>query len=328
MTPETRVAVPLTLDHRAFAGYDRFAIVSNLTGETMGTTWRARIAAPAGFDLIGLQVGIEQRLATIVAEMSHWLPSSLLCAFNRSAENSWTALPTDFARVIETALDIARLSKGCFDPTIGRLVDLWGYGATPRSSAPTEDQLASAMRESGWRKLAFAGQTRRIRQPGGLWLDLSGIAKGYAVDVVADMIAQAGIGHCLVEIGGELVGRGIRPDGDPWWVDLETPPDIMVAPVRVALHELAVATSGDYVRGAHTIDPGTGHPVSNGITVVSVLDKSAMIADAWASALTVMGVGQAAATAENLGLPVRMISRQQSQSYEWISPKLLEMLQD
>lgn len=301
--------------------------MSDLAGETMGTTWHVRVAAPLGFDPSELQTAIETRLAAIVAEMSHWSPSSLLCGFNRSAVNCWTSLPNDFAIVIETALDIARRSKGSFDPTIGRLVDLWGYGATLRTRAPTQDELDAALRDTGWRKLAFAAQSRRIRQPGGLWLDLSGIAKGYAVDVVADLIKRAGLGHFLVEIGGEFVGRGIRPDSDPWWVVLETPPDILLAPIRVALHSLAVATSGDYVRGAHTIDPNTGQPVSNGISVVSVIHASAMIADAWASALTVMGNVQAAHTAEDNDLAVRLVRRDRDAVHEWISPKLMQMLQ-
>lgn len=292
----------------------------------MGTTWRVRLAAPTGFDFAALQAVIEARLAAIVAEMSHWLPTSLLCGFNRSPANSWTELPDDFAAVVGVGLEIARRSGGAFDPTIGRLIDLWGFGATARTEAPTADALETALKASGWRKLAFAAQTLRIRQPGGLWLDLSGIAKGYAVDVVADLIADAGIGHCLVEIGGELVGRGLRPDGDPWWVDLETPPDVSFPLLRVALHQMAVATSGDYVRGAHNLDPATGRSVENGVSSVSVLHKSAMIADAWASALTVMGPENAAMTSDREGLPVRLIVRDGTDVMEWISPALEAML--
>jgi thiamine biosynthesis lipoprotein len=323
---DTRVAVPLALDAKAFVGLDRFAVVTDLAGETMGTMWRVRLAAPTGFDTAALQVGIEARLAAIVAEMSHWLPTSLLCGFNRSPANCWTELPDDFAAVIGVGLEIARRSNGAFDPTIGRLVDLRGFGPTARTGVPATEDLDVALQASGWRKLAFAAQTLRIRQPGGMWLDLSGIAKGYAVDVVADLIGEAGIKHCLVEIGGELVGRGLRPDGDPWWVDLETPPDVSFPPMRVALHQMAVATSGDYVRGAHNLDPATGLSVQNGVSSVSVLHKSAMIADGWASALTVMGPENAAMTADREGLPVRLIVREGADVMEWISPALEAML--
>jgi thiamine biosynthesis lipoprotein len=322
----TRVAVPLALDAKAFSGFDRLAIVTDLAGETMGTNWRVRLAAPADFDVAALREVIEARLAAIVGEMSHWEPTSLLYRFNRSPANSWTELPDDFAAVVGVGLEIARRSNGAFDPTIGRLVDLWGYGPTARAEAPSAHDLEMAVQASGWRKLAFAAQSLRIRQPGGMWLDLSGIAKGYAVDAVADLIGEAGVKHCLVEIGAEFVGRGLRPDGDPWWVDLETPPGLSFPPLRVALHQMAVATSGDYVRGARNLDPVTGRSVDNGVSAVSVLHKLAMIADAWATALTVMGPETAAMTSDREGLAVRLIVRDGTDVMEWISPALEAML--
>jgi thiamine biosynthesis lipoprotein len=291
----------------------------------MGTTWNVRLVAPAGYDFATLQCAIETRLAEISAQMSHWDPTSLLCRFNHAAAGSWTSLPTDFATVIAAALDVAERSGGAFDPTIGRLVDLRGFGATPCMDAPTTAEI-EARKASGYRRLAFDHQIGRIRQPGGLWLDLSGIAKGYAVDAIADLLAEAGISHCLVEIGGEFVGRGIRPDGDPWWVDLETSPDAVIAPFRVALHQLAVATSGDYVRGRHTLDPITGRSVENGVTSVSVLHGSAMMADAWASALTVMGEDRAIAAADAEQLAVRMITSNAGGAREYISRSLQMML--
>jgi thiamine biosynthesis lipoprotein len=292
----------------------------------MGTTWSVRLVAPTGYDFATLQCAIETRLADISAEMSHWDPTSLLCRFNHAPAGSWLSLPTDFATVMAAALDVAGRSGGAFDPTIGRLVDLRGFGATPRMDAPTTAEIEAAREASGHRRLAFDRQTGRIRQPGGLWLDLSGIAKGYAVDAIADLLAKAGISHCLVEIGGEFVGRGIRPDGDPWWVDLETPPDAPIAPFRVALHQLAVATSGDYVRGRHTLDPVTGRSVENGVTSVSVVQGSAMMADAWASALTVMGEDRAIAVADAERLAVRMITSNAGRAREWISRSLRMML--
>jgi thiamine biosynthesis lipoprotein len=139
---------------------------------------------------------------------------------------------------------------------------------------------------------------------------------------VADLLAEQGITHALVEIGGELAGRGMRPDGDPWWVDLENPPGVPLPPIRVALHEIAVATSGDYVRGAHTIDPATGRPPANGVRSVSVLHRSAMLADAWASAITVLGPDAGMAAAKREGLAVRMVLDRE----ERLSPALAAML--
>jgi thiamine biosynthesis lipoprotein len=292
----------------------------------MGTTWSVRLVAPTGFDFATLHRAIETRLLGIVAQMSHWDPTSLLCRFNRAPAGSWISLPTDFTIVIAAALDVAERSGGAFDPTIGRLIDLWGFGPTPRTTAPTTLEVDAAREASGWRRLAFDRQSARIRQPGGLWLDLSGIAKGYAADAIADLLAKAGISSCLVEIGGEFVGRGIRPDGDPWWVDLETPPDAAITPFRIALHQLAVATSGDYVRGRHTLDPVTGQSVENGVSSVSVLHGSAMMADAWASALTVMGEDSAIGVADTDRLTVRMITRNAGGAREWISQPLQMML--
>nr|WP_318781324.1 FAD:protein FMN transferase [Sphingomonas aliaeris] len=167
-----------------------------------------------------------------------------------------------------------------------------------------------------------------VAAAGGLSLDLSGIAKGYAVDAVADLLAASGIAHALVEIGGELVGRGVRPDGQPWWVDLEVPPGLTLAPFRVALHGLAVATSGDYRRGEHTIDPRTGYPVVDPVASVSVIHRSALAADAWATALTVLGVHEGIAMAEREGLAARLVTVRGGVAVEHITPALAEMLAD
>ena len=140
------------------------------------------------------------------------------------------------------------------------------------------------------------------------------------------MLAARGIGHCLVEVGGECVGRGMRPDGDPWWVELEAPPELRVKPIRVALHQLAVATSGDYVRGRHTIDPRTGKRIANGVASVSVLHARAMEADAWATALTVLGREEGAALAVREGLAARIITRDGGMTREWLSPALVAMV--
>ncbi|MBT2186831.1 FAD:protein FMN transferase [Sphingobium sp. H33] len=292
----------------------------------MGTFWRVRLAASTGADLSGIGMTIQSRLDGLTSEMSHWDPSSLLRAFDRSGAGDWTPLTPDFATVIGMGLAIAECTGGAFDPTIGRLTDLYGLGPNPSDREPTPQETECALSCSGWRLLRYDRCERSIQQPGGLWLDLSGIAKGYAVDVVADLLAGCGIGHCLVEIGGECVGRGMRPDGDPWWVDLETPPDLRALPMRVALHQLAVATSGDYVRGAHTLDPRTGRRVANGVASVSVIHARAMEADAWASALTVLGREEGAALAVREGLAVRMLSRDGVMTREWISPALAAML--
>jgi len=321
-----RIAVPPALDPRALTGLDPKARVAELGGETMGTYWRVRLAAAPDFDLDAVRAAVVARLDGIVAEMSHWESGSLLSRFNEAQGGSWTALPIDFATVIETGLAIAERSEGAFDPAIGRLADLYGLGPNPATAEPDATNRAAAFAASGWHRLAFDVEARRLRQPGGLWLDLSGIAKGHAVDAIADLLGRMGVRHALVEIGGECAGRGLRPDSDPWWVDLETPPGLSLPPLRVALHQLAVATSGNYVRGDHTLDPRTGLPVRNGVVSVSVLHASAMQADAWASALTVLGLPQGAVLAEREGLAARVVTARDGAAEEWLSPALMLML--
>jgi thiamine biosynthesis lipoprotein len=323
MRPYMRIALPAHIDAHAFADCDPAIPVGELHGHTMGTTWSLRFASPEDTDHTAIRAAIEARLGTIIAEMSHWEPQSLLCQFNRSEAGSWTTLPADFAQVIDTALIVAEASGGAFDPAIGHLVDLWGFGPPGPCAAPDEGALARAHAVSGYSRLAWEAASRRLRQPCGLALDFSGIAKGYAADAVADLLASMGLRHVLIEIGGELAGRGVRPDGEPWWVDLESPPGIRIdQPLRVALHGIAVATSGNYRRGEHTIDPRSGRPTENGLASVSVIAPSAMLADAWASALTVLGpvAGPRLATQHNLA--ARFVTAAQ----ETLTPALQAML--
>lgn len=293
--------------------------VTTLSGETMGTLWSVRYVAPASLSEADVGAIIDATLDRIIIEMSQWRADSVISGFNRAPQGSEVRLPSDFRTVLETALDVAQRSDGAFDPTLGRLVDLAGFGpASAATNAATDPR--DALRAAGWRRLPYAGG--RIVQPGGLALDFSGVAKGHAVDAVADDLAAAGVGHLLVEIGGELVGRGVRPDGQPWWVDLEAPPGKPVPPFRIALHGIAVATSGHYRRGLHTLDPRTGAPVANGLRSVSVVHDKAAYADAWATALTVLGADAGMRLAEREGLAVRIVADDEA-----LSPALREMLE-
>jgi FAD:protein FMN transferase len=291
----------------------------------MGTCWRVRAALRRPEQATALAAQVATRLDEIVAELSHWDEGSHLSRFNRAPAGSWVALPPHFATVIACALKVAEASGGAFDPALGALVDLWGFGPGGARPAPSESEVAQALACSGADRLSYDRFARRLYQPGGVKLDLSGIGKGYAVDAIASLLAEHGCHNALVEIGGECIGRGLRPDGEPWWVDLE-PLDTALEGIRVALHELAVATSGDYVRGRHTIDPRTGYPSDPQVAAVSALHPSAMHADAWASALAVLGPDQRAALAAERDLPVRLMIRTEAGLREWLSPALEAML--
>ncbi|WP_136163143.1 FAD:protein FMN transferase [Sphingomonas flavalba] len=273
----------------------------------MGTSWSVRAVSPPP----GLAAAIQRILDAVVAEMSPWEPGSDISRFNRSPVGAWQALPPAFVTVLRAALDVAALSGGAFDPAIGALVDQWGFGPKPGSGAPPTDvAIAAALAEAGHDAIELDAPCLRARRTRAAELDFSGIAKGYGVDCVAEHLLASGIAHFLVEVGGELRGAGVKPDGQPWWVDLELPPGAGFAPSRVALHGMAVATSGDYRRWfahggqryAHSIDPRTGRPLANGVHSVTVLHPQCMLADAWATALTVLGPEAGLALAEAEGL--------------------------
>lgn len=285
----------------------------------MGTTWEVSYLEIGGVEEAAVSEAIDLVLKRIVAEMSTWEPASALSGLNRSS-GQWRKLPEWCATVLGCSLAVARATGGACDPTIGPLVNLWGFGpdGVP-GHLPSDTEIASAAARCGWSRIEWDAVERHARQPGGMYVDLSAIAKGFAVDRVVHALGSLGVVHCLVEIGGELRGRGLKPDGQPWWVTVEAPP----APsggmdeVIVALHDLAVATSGDYRRGfaangrwySHTIDPRTGSPVDRGLASVTVLHPECMLADAWSTALMALGPEEGIAMAEAQELTALFITR-------------------
>ena len=298
----------------------------------MGTTWTVQWSQPGDGEAHALRPLLVQALARLVAQMSHWAPESDLCHYNRAPAGSRVPLAPEFATVMRAALAIAAASEGAFDPSAGPLVDAWGFGPPgPRATAPADAELAVARARVGWQRLRLEGG--QLLQPGGVALDLSAIAKGYAVDHLAALLEARGIAHYLVEVGGELRGQGCKPDGSPWWVALETPADAppgAVLPETVlALDGLAVASSGDYRRHAdygagrvaHSLDPRRGVPLANGIAMLSVVHAGAMQADAWSTALGVLGVGDGLRMATRHGLAARFLERLRDGSFhEHLSP--------
>lgn len=317
---------------------DGGGVTHELHGATMGTGWSVRLVAPVLTSLAPLRAGIERIFNTIIAQMSHWEAGSLLSRYNAASAREAFDLPAEFAAVLDCALAVANESQGACDPTIAPLVDLWGFGAhaTQQPHAPPDAaRITAALNACGWRKLPYDATRRRLTQPGGLRLDFSGIAKGYAVDQVARYLGAAGIRHSLVEIGGELRGSGLKPDGQPWWVALQAPPGLQARHVnRIALHDLSVATSGDYQRSfrhagklyGHTIDPRSGWPVADSLASVSVLHRSCMWADAYATALTVLGAQAGMAFAKQHGLAAMFVCRHGDAVSDVLSPALQAML--
>ncbi|TKD52356.1 FAD:protein FMN transferase [Sphingomonas baiyangensis] len=293
----------------------------------MGTSWSARIVdAPAGIAPV-----IEAALASVIAAMSQWEPESALSRFNRAPAGAWQVLPAPLLSVLDAALALWRRSGGAFDPAAGVAADLWGFGAAGRVSTPPADAaIAAALARSGAGAIERDGDS--ARRTADVALDLSGIAKGYAVDLLADAIAAAGARDFLVEIGGEYVGRGIKPDGQPWWVALETPPGLVLEPLMVALHGQALATSGDYRRFVsgtdgrrlgHTLDPRTARPIENGVVSTSVLADTCMAADGWATTLGVLGPVRGIALADSERLAARIVT---ADGAEYLSQRMAALI--
>jgi thiamine biosynthesis lipoprotein len=307
-----RVLVPLEIDPTPPRSG---SAVLEAAGLTMGTTWSAK--AVHDRPLPGLQAELDQ----VVAQMSHWEAGSDLGRFNRAAAGTWHTLPAEFAIVIDYALQVSQDTGGAYDPCAGALVNLWGFGPERRFDqagfcAPSADAVNAVL--AARHAVRYDAATRRLYQPGGVQLDLSSVAKGFAVDQLARCLRMQGVRHFLVEVGGELRGAGVKPDGQPWWVALEGVPDAQGAAGTIAaLHGLALATSGDYRRhfswqdrrASHTLDPRTGYPITNDVASVTVLHPSCMAADALSTSLTVLGETAGLAFAEQRGLAARFLLR-------------------
>ncbi len=297
-SPPTRVLIPLHMAQPPSAPPG--AVSHRLGGPTMGTSWSVQAIAPATLPPTAIEAAVQARLDGVIREMSTWQADSDLSRYNDAPAGSWHACAPGFMAVLDAALIMAADSDGAFDPSVGPLVNLWGFGphGGRAGEVPPQQALDQARSRCGWQRIEVDRAARRVRQPGGAYLDFSGIAKGYAVDQVAQALRELGCVSWLAEVGGELSGYGAKPDGQPWWVALERPPgDDGAHATLVALHGLAIATSGDYRRYferdgrryAHTIDPRSGRPVRHDLAQVTVLHPQCMVADALATVLTVLG---------------------------------------
>lgn len=310
--------------------------VRSLQGETMGTTWSVRVVLSSDALLHALHDGIQARLDRVDEQMSTYKPQSVLSRFNRAPAGTWQVLPAECFEVVAHALQVARNSGGAYDPTVGPLVNLWGFGPeAARREPPSDDAIAVARARIGWWKLKLDATTQSLYQPGGVYLDLSSVAKGYSVDLVGRYLDSLGIGAWLVEVGGEMKGQGMKPDGRPWRIGIERPGAATGTVERmdqlsqvVTLSGRAIATSGDYRRHfeaagrsfSHHIDPRTGRPVPHGVASVSVLAGSAMQADPMGTLMTVLGPEHGLAYARERGLAVLFILHGEHGLEERLSP--------
>jgi thiamine biosynthesis lipoprotein len=320
----TRVAIPLgvspaTTNPSAGARFE-------LTGPTMGVTWSVRGVAPFDFDVEDAAGQVQHALNRIVDQMSPWAPNSDLSVFNASPAGAWLDLPADFLVVMRRSLWWAEESDGAFDPTIGRLTNLWGFGpAGAVAGPPSSEAIQQALEGAGWDRLPL--DRARLHQPGDLELDFSAIARGYGVDQISRVMSELGVIDHLVAIDGELRGEGVQSDGQPWWAEIPPPPGetLPSGRIRVALHGLSIATSGAYGRG-HVLDPRTGQPLQSPVRSVSVIAANCTDADALCTVLGVLGPVRGMALASRQDIAAHFLLQDEEGSKELLSPKLQAMI--
>ncbi len=295
------------------------------TGATMGTQYQVTIepnAANAGELLANtnkseLEQAIINALDVVNQSMSNYIADSELSQFNRLPAGQAVVLSPDMLLVMREALQISELSQGAFDVTLGKAIRLWGFAEDGRiSEQPSAAVLADISESVGHRHLSLEGD-RLSKDVAGLEVNLSAIAKGYAVDKVAEVIAAYGFTNYLVSIGGELRASGVKADNTPWRLGIEKPHVTGGVAEIVNLHNEAIATSGDYrnyhiIDGqhfSHTINPQTLKPVYHKLASVSVLAPKASTADALATALLSMGEEKAVSFAKRHNIAAFFIIR-------------------
>ena len=292
--------------------------VHEFAGLTMGTTWSVLINAGAlPHSRQRIQAQFDTILNRVNKEMSTYLPGSELSRINASDSTGRLSVSASLMQVLQAAREISRSTTGAFDVTAGPLVNLWGFGPEQEFTVPARERIEAVLHLVGYEKLQLDPAASTLeRAAGGMFIDLSAIAKGYGVDEVAAYLDLLQLDNYLVEIGGEIRARGVNGNSIPWQIGIEQP----VAGVRavgkiINLENTAMATSGNYrnffehegTRYSHTIDPRSGRPVSHGLAAVTVLHPSAMLADAWATGLLVLGPDQGLELALARGLAAHFI---------------------
>jgi len=289
-------------------------------GSTMGTSYSLRWVAKDDRQVAEIQQAVEERLALINQQMSTYIPDSEVSRFNalRSGEMPVSA---ELANLIQRSQSLSQQTGGAFDITVGPLVNLWGFGPEGRVvSAPSSDRIESLRTRVGYQKLGVSQNPPLLTKVTNLQVDLSAIAKGYAVDQLASLLVANGIKNYLVEIGGELKLSGSKPNGESWKIAIEAPLTTeRSAQYVLPISNIAMATSGDYrnyfeedgVRYSHTINPLTGAPINHALVSVTVLHPSCADADALATALMVMGDKKGVAFAKHHDLAAYFLIKAQ-----------------
>ena len=292
----------------------------NIQGQTMGTYYSVKFVSDSSDHTTeAIQSEIDKRLEEVNDQMSTYRPDSELSRFNQSKEvNVPFPISAATAKVVSKAIEINKLTDGSLDVTVGPLVNLWGFGPEGRvTKAPTDEELEKRRAWVGIEKLSVQ-DNNLIKTIPELYVDLSSIAKGYGVDVVAEYLESLNINNYMVDIGGEVRTKGHNGKDAPWRIAIEKPSADGVSQTAQEVIEpgnLSIATSGDYrnyfeqngVRFSHTIDPKTGKPIVHNLVSITVLADNCMSADGLSTGLNVLGPDAGFALAEKMNIPVFMI---------------------
>nr|WP_216620234.1 FAD:protein FMN transferase [Vibrio coralliilyticus] len=299
------------------AGCEKPVEQIHLSGPTMGTTYNIKYIESEGIPSPeALQKEVDRLLEEVNDQMSTYRKDSELSRFNQNQTSTPFEVSPQTATVVKEAIRLNGLTLGALDVTVGPLVNLWGFGPEARPEVvPTDEELAARKANTGIQHLTVEGNLLTKDIPN-LYVDLSTIAKGWGVDVVADYIQSQGIQNYMVEVGGEMRLKGVNREGVKWRIAIEKPSaDERAVQEIIEPGDMAVATSGDYriyferdgVRYSHIINPQTGKPIRHKVVSVTVLDKSSMTADGLATGLMVLGEELGMKIANENNIPVFMI---------------------
>ncbi|MBD3386222.1 FAD:protein FMN transferase ApbE [candidate division KSB1 bacterium] len=304
-----------------FSSENRIRVFS---GATMGTSYTVKIVyQSSGVQIPDSSAGnaIDSLLILINDMMSVHDPNSGISRFNDFNATDWFAVPAELVFVVEKSLQVSKESKGAFDITVSPLIDLWGFGKTGiHQSIPPAETIKKYSQLVGYQYLKARKQPPALRKHiPQLQCNLSAIAKGYGVDRIAAWLDNRGFTNYMVEIGGEISSRGTNLQGAPWRIGISEPDEMGQIHRVVELRDKAIATSGDYhnyfekdgIRYSHTLDPRTGRPITHKLASVTVIDSSCMMADAYATAIDVLGPESGYEFARENSLPVYMLIRQE-----------------
>ena len=301
-----------------------------ISGPTMGTTYNVKFVSVDGVEQQKLKREIDQSLLNINQLMSTYIKDSELSRFNQWRSVEPFPMSAQTLDVLIEAKRLGAMSAGLLDVTVGPLVNLWGFGPQNRpEKVPTEKLIDTTRQKVGLDKLKI-GTTWASKSHPDLYIDLSTIAKGYAVDKLAELLQTFSINNYLVEIGGEMRLAGQKASGKPWKIAIEKPETEQRSIQKIiSVGDNAVATSGDYrnyyeqngVRYSHLINPTTGYPIKHNLVSVTVIHASSMTADGLATALNVMGKEKALELAEKDGIAVLLITKEKDGFTEYTSSK-------